>query len=119
MLALVPGTSRSGATIIGGMLFGLSRPGGDRVLVLPRGAHAVAAGAYDLYKHRSELGASDIGLFSVGLAAAFVSAFLCVRWLLRYVARNTFKRLRVVPDRVRRPDPRDTWYLKLVDWTEG
>jgi undecaprenyl-diphosphatase len=50
----------------------------------------VAAGAYDLLKHRELLSATDLGRFSLGFAAAFVSAFLCVRWLLRYIATHDF-----------------------------
>ena len=50
----------------------------------------IAAGAWDLYKNRALLDSSDIALFSVGTVAAFVSAFLCVRWLLRYIVSHDF-----------------------------
>ena len=50
----------------------------------------VAAGAYDLYKHRDLLSAADLPVFAVGLGAAFVSAFICVRWLIRYIATHDF-----------------------------
>jgi len=88
--ALIPGTSRSGATIIGGMLFGLSRKAATEFSFFLAVPTLVAAGAYDLYKHRALLSSSDLGMFVVGFAAAFFSAFLCVRWLLRYVAAHDF-----------------------------
>jgi undecaprenyl-diphosphatase len=89
--ALIPGTSRSGATIIGGMLFGLSRRAATEFSFFLAVPTLVAAGAYDLFKHRSLLSAGDLGMFAVGSAAAFVAAFLCVRWLIRYVATHDFK----------------------------
>lgn len=88
--ALIPGTSRSGATIIGGMLFGLSRRAATEFSFFLAVPTLVAAGAYDLLKHRDLLSATDLGRFSIGFAAAFVSAFLCVRWLLRYIATHDF-----------------------------
>jgi undecaprenyl-diphosphatase len=88
--ALIPGTSRSGATIIGGMLFGLSRRAATEFSFFLAVPTLIAAGAYDLYKHRALLGAGDLGLFSVGFVVSFVSAFLCVRWLLRYIASHDF-----------------------------
>jgi undecaprenyl-diphosphatase len=88
--ALIPGTSRSGATIIGGMLFGLSRRAATEFSFFLAVPTLIAAGAYDLVKHRALLSADDAGMFSVGFAAAFVSAFLCVRWLLRYIASHDF-----------------------------
>ena len=88
--ALIPGTSRSGATIIGGMLFGLSRRAATEFSFFLAVPTLVAAGIYDLYKHRSLLSAADIPAFAVGLIAAFVSAFICVRWLIRYIAMHDF-----------------------------
>ena len=88
--ALIPGTSRSGATIIGGMLFGLSRRAATEFSFFLAVPTLMAAGAYDLVKHRELFDAGDIGLFAVGGITAFVSAFLCVRWLLRYVATHDF-----------------------------
>ncbi|HET9338188.1 MAG TPA: undecaprenyl-diphosphate phosphatase [Casimicrobiaceae bacterium] len=88
--ALIPGTSRSGATIIGGMLFGLSRKAATEFsfhLAVPT---LVAAGAYSLWKSRDALSAADLPAFGVGFAAAFVSAFACIRWLIRYVSRHDF-----------------------------
>jgi undecaprenyl-diphosphatase len=88
--ALIPGTSRSGATIIGGMLFGLSRRAATEFSFFLAVPTLIAAGAYDLWKNRALLSPSDLDLFAVGSIAAFVSAFLCVRWLLRYIATHDF-----------------------------
>lgn len=89
-MALVPGTSRSGATIIGGMLFGLSRKAATEFSFFLAIPTLLAASAYSLYKGRALLTVADLPLFSIGGAAAFVSAFLCVRWLLRYIATHDF-----------------------------
>jgi len=89
-IALIPGTSRSGATIIGGMLFGLSRRAATEFSFFLAVPTLMAAGVYDLYKHRALLDASDFGPFAVGFVVSFVSAFLCVRWLLRYIATHDF-----------------------------
>ena len=89
-LAMVPGTSRSGATIIGGMLLGLSRKAATDFsfyLAIPT---LIGAGAYSLYKERAHLSAADLPEFAVGLLVSFVSAWACVRWLLRYIATHTF-----------------------------
>jgi undecaprenyl-diphosphatase len=88
--ALIPGTSRSGATIVGGMLFGLSRRAATEFSFFLAVPTLIAAGAYDLFKNRSLLSVDDLGLFAVGAVAAFISAFLCVRWLVRYIATHDF-----------------------------
>lgn len=88
--ALIPGTSRSGATIIGGMLFGLSRKAATEFSFFLAVPTLVAAGAYDFWKNRALFDAGDVGLFATGSIAAFISAFLCVRWLLRYIATHDF-----------------------------
>jgi len=88
--ALIPGTSRSGATIIGGMLFGLSRRAATEFSFFLAVPTLVAAGAYDLWKNRGLLSVDDLGMFAVGSIAAFLSAFICVRWLIRYVATHDF-----------------------------
>ncbi|WP_061532365.1 undecaprenyl-diphosphate phosphatase [Collimonas arenae] len=88
--ALIPGTSRSGATIIGGMLFGLSRKAATEFSFFLAIPTLFAATIYSLYKDRALLSAADIPLFSIGIVAAFVSAFLCVRWLLRYISSHDF-----------------------------
>ena len=89
--ALIPGTSRSGATIIGGMLFGLSRKAATEFSFFLAVPTLVAAGAYDLFKNRALLSAHDAPIFGVGLVVAFVSAFVVIRWLIRYVATHDFK----------------------------
>ncbi len=89
-LAMIPGTSRSGATIIGGMLLGLSRKAATDFsfyLAIPT---LIGAGAYSLYKERALLSMTDLPMFGVGLFFSFVSAWLCIRWLLRYIASHTF-----------------------------
>jgi len=89
-LALIPGTSRSGATIIGGLFFGLSRKASTEFSFFLAIPTLFAASAYQLYKERALLSMDDLGMWAVGFAAAFVSAFLCVRWLLRYIATHDF-----------------------------
>lgn len=89
-LALIPGTSRSGATIIGGMFLGLSRKAATDFsfyLAIPT---LIGAGVYSLYKERAHLSADDWPMFAVGLLFSFLSAWLCVRWLLRYISTHTF-----------------------------
>ncbi|HEX7634844.1 MAG TPA: undecaprenyl-diphosphate phosphatase [Noviherbaspirillum sp.] len=88
--ALIPGTSRSGATIIGGMLFGLSRRAATEFSFFLAIPTLFAATFYSLFKERALLSAADMPLFGIGTVAAFVSAFLCVRWLLRYISSHDF-----------------------------
>jgi len=88
--ALIPGTSRSGATIIGGMMFGLSRKAATEFSFFLAIPTLLAATVYSLYKERALLSAADLPMFTVGTIAAFVSAFLCVRWLLRYISTHDF-----------------------------
>ncbi len=89
--ALIPGTSRSGATIIGGMLFGLSRPAATEFSFFLAVPTLIAAGAYDTWKHRSLLAVEDLGMWAVGLVVSFASAFVVIRWLIRYVATHDFR----------------------------
>src|SRR6267143_5105256 len=89
--ALIPGTSRSGATIIGGMLFGLSRQAATEFSFFLAVPTLLAAGAYDLWKSRALFAARDLPMFAVGLAAAFACAFIVIRWLIRYVATHDFR----------------------------
>ncbi|WP_290867878.1 undecaprenyl-diphosphate phosphatase [Aquabacterium sp.] len=89
-LALVPGTSRSGATIIGGMMLGLSRKAATDFSFFLGIPTLVGAGAYSLYKERALLSLADLPLFSVGLVFAFLSAWVCVRWLIKYVSSHNF-----------------------------
>jgi undecaprenyl-diphosphatase len=89
-LAMIPGTSRSGATIIGGMLLGLSRKAATDFsfyLAIPT---LIGAGAYSLYKERALLSMADAPMFAVGLLFSFLSAWVCVRWLLKYIATHSF-----------------------------
>jgi undecaprenyl-diphosphatase len=88
--ALIPGTSRSGATIIGGMLFGLSRQAATDFTFFLAIPTLGMASLYSLYKERALLSADDLGMWAVGMLASFVSAFFCVRWLLRYIATHNF-----------------------------
>jgi undecaprenyl-diphosphatase len=89
-LALIPGTSRSGATIIGGMLFGMSRPAATEFSFFLAIPTLLAACAYELMRNRGLLSTQDLQGLAVGFVAAFISAFLCVRWLIRYVSRHDF-----------------------------
>lgn len=89
-VALIPGTSRSGATIIGGMLFGLSRPVATEFSFYLAVPTLIAAGVYDVWKHRTLFEAGDLPMFGVGLLTAFLSALACVHWLVRYVATHDF-----------------------------
>ena len=89
-LALVPGTSRSGATIIGGMLLGLSRRAATDFSFFLAMPTLIGAGIYSLYKERALLSMADLPLFAVGLLFSFLSAWLCVRWLLRYISTHDF-----------------------------
>ena len=88
--AMIPGTSRSGSTIIGGMLLGLSRKAATDFsfyLAIPT---LIGAGAYSLYKERALLSIADLPLFGVGLVVSFLSAWLCIRWLLRFISTHSF-----------------------------
>jgi undecaprenyl-diphosphatase len=114
--ALIPGTSRAGATIIGGLLFGLSRKAATEFSFFLAIPTLLVATAYQTYKERALLSADDLGMWIVGFVAAFVSAFLCVRWLLRFISTHDFTifawyriafGLVVIA----------TWQFGLVDWT--
>ncbi len=89
-LALIPGTSRSGATIIGAMVFGFSRKAATEFsfyLAIPT---LIGAGAYSVWKERSALSAADLPVLVVGAVFAFFSAWLCIRWLIRFVSTHDF-----------------------------
>ncbi|MBK6867810.1 MAG: undecaprenyl-diphosphate phosphatase [Burkholderiales bacterium] len=88
--AMIPGTSRSGATIIGGMLLGLSRKAATDFSFFLAIPTLIGAGVYSLYKERALLSAADLPMFGVGLLFSFISAWICVRWLLRYIASHSF-----------------------------
>ena len=89
-LGMIPGTSRSGATIIGGMLLGLSRKAATDFSFFLAIPTLIAAGGYSLWKERALLSMTDLPLFAVGFIVSFLAAWACVRWLLRYVATHDF-----------------------------
>jgi len=89
-LALFPGTSRSGATIIGGMLFGLSRTAATEFSFFLAIPTLFAATGYEVLKNHHLLAMNALPAFGVGFVAAFISAFVCVRWLIRYVSHHDF-----------------------------
>jgi undecaprenyl-diphosphatase len=114
--ALIPGTSRSGATIIGGLLFGLSRKAATEFSFFLAIPTLLAATVYQLYKERHLLAFDDLGMWAVGFVSAFVSAFLCVRWLLRYISSHDFTAFawyRIAFGIV----VLITWQFGLVSWT--
>ncbi len=117
-LAMIPGTSRSGATIIGGMLFGMSRRAATEFsfyLAIPT---LIGAGVYSLWKQRGILTTADLPLFAVGLVLAFASALLCIRWLIRYISTHDFTVFawyRIVFGLV----VLATAYFGWVDWSHG
>ena len=88
--ALIPGTSRSGASIIGAMMFGLSRRAATEFSFFLAIPTLFGATIYSLYKERNLLSLHDLPMFGLGALAAFISAFLCVRWLLRYISTHDF-----------------------------
>jgi len=88
--AMIPGTSRSGSTIIGGMLLGLSRQTATDFSFFLAIPTLIGAGIYSLYKERALLSMADAPVFAVGLVLSFISAWICVRWLLRYIATHSF-----------------------------
>ncbi|MEQ1484172.1 undecaprenyl-diphosphate phosphatase [Methyloglobulus sp.] len=89
-LAMIPGTSRSGATIIGGLFFGLSRLAAAEFSFFLAIPTMFAATLYDVYKHRDLFNANDLSLFAVGSVVSFISAFLAVRGLIRFISRHDF-----------------------------
>lgn len=89
-LALIPGTSRSGATIIGGLFFGLSRKAATEFTFFLAMPTLIGATLYQLYKERALLSSNDLGMWATGFITSFIAAFLCVRWLLRYISSHDF-----------------------------
>jgi undecaprenyl-diphosphatase len=115
-LALIPGTSRSGATIIGGLLFGLSRQAATEFSFFLAIPTILLATVYQLWKERALLSMDDLGMWVTGFIAAFISAFLCVRWLLRYISTHDFTIFawyRIAFGIV----VLATWHFGLVGWT--
>lgn len=89
-LAMIPGTSRSGATIMGGLYFGLSRKAAAEFSFFLAIPTMFAATAYDLYKNWALLSVHDLPIFAVGFVAAFVAAMWAVKGFIRYVAHHSF-----------------------------
>jgi len=88
--SLIPGTSRSGATIMGGMLFGLSRNVATEFSFFLAIPVMVAATGYEMVKNRALLSADDLAMIAVGFAVSFVAALAAVKGLIRYVAHHDF-----------------------------
>lgn len=91
VLALIPGTSRSAATILGGYLFGLSRPAATEFSFLLAIPTLVAAAGYDAFKSRALFTSSDVPMFAVGTAVSFIAALVVIRGFLRYVQGHSFR----------------------------
>ena len=89
-LALVPGTSRSGATIMGALVLGFSRKAAAEFSFFLGIPTLMGAGAYSVWKQRELLSLQDVPVFAVGTVMAFFSALLCIRWLIRYVSTHDF-----------------------------
>ena len=89
-LALIPGTSRSGATIMGALVLGFSRKAATEFSFFLGIPTLMGAGAYSVWKQRDLLSMQDVPVFAVGTVMAFFSALLCIRWLIRYVSTHDF-----------------------------
>jgi undecaprenyl-diphosphatase len=89
-LGMIPGTSRSGATIIGSLMLGFSRKAATEFSFYLGIPTLIGAGAYSVWKQRALLSVSDVPVFLVGTAFAFIFALLCIRWLIRYVSSHDF-----------------------------
>jgi undecaprenyl-diphosphatase len=89
--SLIPGTSRSGATIMGGMIFGLSRQVATEFSFFLAVPIMFAATGYQLVKYRALLTAGDLGPFAVGFVVSFLAALIAVKGLIRYVAHHDFR----------------------------
>jgi undecaprenyl-diphosphatase len=115
-LALIPGTSRSGATIIGGLVFGLSRKAATEFSFFLAMPTMVAATVYSLFKYRDILQLSDLPTFAIGFVTTFVVAMFTVRALLKFIANHSYAvfawyrigfGLLILA----------TWQLQLIDWS--
>lgn len=89
-LALIPGTSRSGATIIGGMYFGLSRKASTEFSFFLAIPMISAASLYSLWGARDQLAWSDAGVLAVGFVTAFIATFVVMRALLKFISKHTY-----------------------------
>ena len=89
-LAMIPGTSRSGSTIIGGLLFGLSRKAATEFSFFLAMPTMVGAAVYSGYKYRDLFQASDLPVFAVGFVTAFIFAMIAVKGLLKFIASHSY-----------------------------
>ena len=89
--AMIPGTSRSGATIVGGLLSGLSRQAATEFSFFLAMPTMLGAAVYDGYRHRHLLDQDDFVLIALGFVAAFVTALLVVRALVQFIANHSFR----------------------------
>ncbi len=89
-LAMIPGISRSGASIISGLLFGLNRKTATEFSFFLAIPTIISATCYDLYKNYSALNFSDSKIILIGMISAFLSAILVIKWLLNYVSKHNF-----------------------------
>jgi undecaprenyl-diphosphatase len=90
-LGMIPGTSRSGSTIIGGMLLGLSRKAATDFSFFLAIPTLIMASLYSLFKERHSLSSADLPMFAVGFIVSFLAAWVCVRWLLRFISTHSFE----------------------------
>ncbi len=89
-LAMIPGTSRSGSTIIGGLLFGLSRKAATEFSFFLAMPTMVGAAVYSGYKYRDLFQASDLPVFAIGFVTAFIFAMIAVKGLLKFIASHSY-----------------------------
>jgi undecaprenyl-diphosphatase len=89
-LAMIPGTSRSGSTIIGGLLFGLSRKTATEFSFFLAMPTMIAASVYSGYKYRDLFQPGDLPVFAIGFIAAFIFAMIAVRGLLKFIATHSY-----------------------------
>lgn len=117
-LALIPGTSRSGATIIGGLFLGLERRTATEFSFFLAIPTMVAATGYEVVKYRDLFTLDMIGVIAVGCVTSFIAAFIAVRGLLRYISNHDFTVFawyRIAFGLV----VLGTAYSGLIDWTHG
>ena len=115
-LALIPGTSRSGATIVGGLFFGLSRRAATEFSFFLAMPTMVAATVYSLFKYRDILQMSDLPIFAIGFVSTFIVAMITVRALLKFITNHSyavFAWYRIAFGLVILA----TWQLHLIDWS--
>jgi undecaprenyl-diphosphatase len=115
-LAMIPGTSRSGATIIGGLLFGLSRKAATEFSFFLAMPTMVGAAVYSGYKYRELFQASDLPVFAIGFVTSFIFAMIAVRALLKFIGNHSYAAfawyrigfgLLILA----------TWQLQWIDWS--